>query len=151
VLNPYPEPQLKGYVSSHNSRNTSKPTFETSSKSCRPRISKANKTSFPQQHHPALHTSRHANHASRLPARDTSHQAPRASDAIILVSIAWRKNPYRQASHASILYWFCSNRIVVKHHRQMLHQFKLCSMSCSCFLLHVSSIFHRLQSFFALA
>ena len=29
--------------------------------------------------------------------------------------------------------------------------FKLCSMSCSCFLLHVSSIFHRLQSFSALA
>jgi len=29
--------------------------------------------------------------------------------------------------------------------------FKLCSMSCSCFLLHVSSIFHRLQSFSTLA
>jgi len=29
--------------------------------------------------------------------------------------------------------------------------FKLCSMSCSCFLLHVSSIFHRLQSFSAFA
>jgi len=30
VLNPYPEPQLKGYVLSHNSRNTSKPTFKLS-------------------------------------------------------------------------------------------------------------------------
>jgi len=28
VLIPYPEPQLKGYVSSHNSRNTSNPTFK---------------------------------------------------------------------------------------------------------------------------
>jgi len=33
VLNPYPEPQLKGYVPSHNSRNTSNPTFEASPKS----------------------------------------------------------------------------------------------------------------------
>jgi len=30
VLNPHPEPQLKGYVPSHYSRNTSKPTFEVS-------------------------------------------------------------------------------------------------------------------------
>jgi len=29
--------------------------------------------------------------------------------------------------------------------------FNLCYMSCSCFLLHVSSIFHHLQSFSALA
>ena len=29
--------------------------------------------------------------------------------------------------------------------------FKLCFMSCSCFLLHVSSIFHRLQSFSTVA
>jgi len=43
VLNPYPEPQLKGYVPSHNSRNTSKPTFEISSKPCRPHTSKASK------------------------------------------------------------------------------------------------------------
>ena len=28
VLNPYPEPQLKGYVPSHNSRNTNNPTFK---------------------------------------------------------------------------------------------------------------------------
>jgi len=28
VLNTYPEPQLKGYVLSHNSRNTSNPTFK---------------------------------------------------------------------------------------------------------------------------
>jgi len=30
MLNPYPKPQLKGYVSSHNSRNTSKSTFKIS-------------------------------------------------------------------------------------------------------------------------
>jgi len=35
VLNPYLEPQLKGYVPSHNSRNTSKPTFKASLKHCR--------------------------------------------------------------------------------------------------------------------
>jgi len=33
VLNPYPEPQLKGYVSGHNSRNTSNPTFKAITKS----------------------------------------------------------------------------------------------------------------------
>jgi len=30
VLNPYPEPQLKGYVPSHNSRNTSNLTLKAS-------------------------------------------------------------------------------------------------------------------------
>jgi len=35
VLNPYPKPQLRGYVPSHNSRNTSKPTFKVSLKPCR--------------------------------------------------------------------------------------------------------------------
>jgi len=30
VLNPYPEPQLKGYIPSHNSRNTSNPTLKAS-------------------------------------------------------------------------------------------------------------------------
>jgi len=44
VLNSYPESQLKGYILSHNSKNTSKPTFEISPKPCRPRISKASKT-----------------------------------------------------------------------------------------------------------
>jgi len=40
MLNPYPDPQLKGYVLSHNSRNTNKLTFEISPKSCRPRTSR---------------------------------------------------------------------------------------------------------------
>jgi len=31
-FNPYLEPQLKGYVPSHNSRNTNNPTFEASPK-----------------------------------------------------------------------------------------------------------------------
>jgi len=44
VLNAYPEPQLKGYVPSHNSRNTSKPIFDISPKPCRPRTSKASKS-----------------------------------------------------------------------------------------------------------
>ncbi|QCD89853.1 hypothetical protein DEO72_LG4g803 [Vigna unguiculata] len=46
VLNPYLEPQLKRYILSYNSRNTSKPTFEISSKPCRPRTSKTSKTHF---------------------------------------------------------------------------------------------------------
>jgi len=40
VLNPYPEQQIKGYVPSHNSRNTNKPTFEESPKRCRSRTTK---------------------------------------------------------------------------------------------------------------
>jgi len=71
----------------------------------------------------ALHTSRQA---QRLPDRlagDTCRQAPSASDAIISTSIAWWENPYRQALHASIIYWFCSYRPTVKHHRQALHQY----------------------------
>ncbi|QCD96678.1 hypothetical protein DEO72_LG6g1385 [Vigna unguiculata] len=46
MLNPYPKPQLKGYVPSHNSRNTNKPTFEISSKPCRPRTSKTSKNTL---------------------------------------------------------------------------------------------------------
>ncbi|QCD93561.1 hypothetical protein DEO72_LG5g1636 [Vigna unguiculata] len=42
MLNPYPKPQLKGYIPSHNSRNTSKPTFKVSLKPCRPHTSQAN-------------------------------------------------------------------------------------------------------------
>jgi len=65
VLNLYPKSQLKGYVRSHNSRNTSKPTFEVSPKPCRSRISKACKTLLPQQSHLALLTSRQAQSASK--------------------------------------------------------------------------------------
>jgi len=36
----YLEPQLKGYVPSHHSMNTNKPTFKISYKPCRPRTSK---------------------------------------------------------------------------------------------------------------
>ena len=60
----------------------------------------------------------------RLPdhlAGDTCCQAPSVSNAIIYTSIAWRDNPYCQVLHASILYWFCSYRLAVKHHRQALH------------------------------
>jgi len=52
------EPQLKGYILSHNSRNTNKPTFKISAKPCRPRTSKASQTPLPQQHRLALLTSR---------------------------------------------------------------------------------------------
>jgi len=62
----------------------------------------------------------------RLPdrlARDTCRQAPSASDATVSTSIAWRDNPYRQAPHASILYWFRRYRLTVKQHCQVLHQY----------------------------
>jgi len=71
------------------------------------------------------HSTRVARH-KRLPdrlAEDTCYQAPSASDASISTSIAWRDNPYRRAQHASILYWFCTHRLAVKHHRQALHQY----------------------------
>jgi len=56
-------------------------------------------------------------------AGDTCRQAPSAFDAIVSTSITWWDNPYRQALHASILYWFCSYRLAVKHHHQALHQY----------------------------
>jgi len=62
----------------------------------------------------------------KLPDRlagDTCCQTPSAFDATISTSIAWRDNPYRQAPHASILYWFRRYRLAVKHHRQALHQY----------------------------
>jgi len=62
-----------------------------------------------------LHTSLQA---QRLPDRlagDTCCQAPSASNATVSTSIAWRDNPYRQAQYASILYWFCSHHLAVKH------------------------------------
>ena len=67
MLNPCPEPQLKGYVPSHNSRNTSKPTFKVSSKSCRPHTSKTSITLLPHQYHLALLMSRQAQQAFRPP------------------------------------------------------------------------------------
>jgi len=54
-------------------------------------------------------------------AGDTCRQALSASNATVSASIAWRDNPYRQAPHASILYWFCNYRLTVKHHCQALH------------------------------
>jgi len=45
LLTPYPEPQLKGYILSHNSRNTNKLTFKVSPKHCRSGTSKASKAS----------------------------------------------------------------------------------------------------------
>jgi len=43
MFNPHLEPQHKGYVPSHNSRNTSKLTLKVSPKYCRSRTTKANK------------------------------------------------------------------------------------------------------------
>jgi len=68
----------------------------------------------------ALHMSRQAQRLLDRLAGDTCRQAPNASNAIVSTSIAWRENPYRQALHASILYWFCSYRLVVTHHRQAI-------------------------------
>ena len=66
VLNPYPEPQLKEYVLSHNSRNTSKSTFEISPKPYRPRTPITSKTYFlPLQYCLVLLLSRQAKHTSR--------------------------------------------------------------------------------------
>ncbi|QCE11218.1 hypothetical protein DEO72_LG10g2451 [Vigna unguiculata] len=48
VLNPYPEPQLKGYVLSHNSRNTNKLIFKVSPKPYRPRTLKQPTLSSPK-------------------------------------------------------------------------------------------------------
>jgi len=73
----------------------------------------------------AWHSTRVARHKG-LPNRlagDTCRQAPNASNAIVSTSIAWRENPYRQAPRASILYWFCSYHLAVKHHRQALHYY----------------------------
>jgi len=80
----------------------------------------------------AWHSTRVARH-KRLPNRlagDTCRYVPSISDANVSKHIALRDNPYRQAQHASILYWFCSHRLTVKHHRQALHQY-LCSTGFS--------------------
>jgi len=76
MLNPYPKPQLKGYVPIHNSRNTNKPTFKISPKPCRSRTSKALQTHLPHQYCLALLTSRHAQCASRPLGR--GHVSPGA-------------------------------------------------------------------------
>jgi len=76
VLNPYPEPQLKRYVLSHNSRNTSKSTFEITQKPCRPCKSQASKA--PMLHKIAwliLRSARRNALPNRL-ARDACRQAP---------------------------------------------------------------------------
>jgi len=68
VLNPYPEPQLKGYIMNHISRNTKKPTFEASPKPSRPRTLKASKLEAWSLHYClALLLSHQAKHASRPP------------------------------------------------------------------------------------
>jgi len=70
VLNPYHEPQLKEYIPSHNSRNTSKPTLEISYKPCRPRTSKASKTQvWSPYYHLALLKNRQAKFISKSPSR----------------------------------------------------------------------------------
>ncbi|QCE11168.1 hypothetical protein DEO72_LG10g2402 [Vigna unguiculata] len=61
----------------------------------------------------------------RLPDRlggDMCCQAPSAYDATLSTSIALLDSPYREAQHTSILYWFCSHRLEVRHHHEALHQ-----------------------------
>ena len=84
VLNPYPEPQLKGYVPSHNSKNTSKPTFEISLKPCKPRtIKQANHFCLTNIAWHYSQVVRRKRLLDRL-ARDTYRQAPSASEPIVL-------------------------------------------------------------------
>ncbi|QCD89591.1 hypothetical protein DEO72_LG4g537 [Vigna unguiculata] len=64
----YPKPQLKGYVLRHNSRNTSKLTFEISPKPCRQRTSKVSKTqALPLHYRLAMLLSRQAKRTSKSP------------------------------------------------------------------------------------
>jgi len=99
VLNPYFEPQLKGYVLSHNSRNTTKPTFEISSKPCKQHTSKSSKALFLHQYRLTLHTSRQAQQASR--PLGGGHVLPGAKCLVVhsLTAIAWRINHCRQAPY----------------------------------------------------
>ena len=120
-------------ILSHNSRNT--PTTDpwditqslvdhTHPKQAKPNVC------FIKKNRLAFHTSRQAQKASRPPGGEHVRQVPSTFDAIISTSIAWRDNPYLQALHLSILYWFCSHRLAVKRHLQVLHQY-LCSIGFS--------------------
>jgi len=117
VLNPHPEPQLKGYIPSHNSRNTSKPTFEISPKPCRPRIYKISKAQFlPLQY-------RHAYTLLDHLAGDTCRQAPSASEPTDLhtspsgTTFTTRRYSLQNLILLVAITWW------VNHHRQVLHQY----------------------------
>ena len=102
MLNPYPEPQLKGYVLSHNTRNISKSTFMISQKPYGPYTSKQSNT-FASRYR--LRNTLGARRF-KLPDRlvgDAYRQAPSAFVAIVLASVAQRKTTCRQAPHVLVL------------------------------------------------
>jgi len=96
VFNPYLVPQVKGYVLSHNSRNTSKPVFEISSKPCRPCISKSCKTTSVVATSLGVALSRQAQHTSRSPIGETRTVRRQASVHPLFVGIARWDTPHRQ-------------------------------------------------------
>jgi len=99
VLNPYLEPQLKGYVPSHNSKNTSKLIFETSPKLVDHVHSITSKALMLHQYRLALHTSHQAQQASRPPGgRHVPHCAT-CLETHYLCTIAWCNVPHRQVPY----------------------------------------------------
>jgi len=133
MITPYPEPQLKGYVSSHSSRNTSKSTFEISPKPCRPHTSKVGKTqTWPLHYRLVLFLSRQAKHAFRPPAG--GHVLPSAKRLWCHCSCRYRlagqplplgatcsKFP---SDFVAIAWWFLP-------YRQTLHQYnEITSLKC---------------------
>ena len=98
VLNPYPEPQFNGYVSSHSSRNTSKLTFEVSPKPCRPCTLKTSKTpSCCNTCRLALLTRHQALSASRSPSEGHIPPGAKRLEHTNSATTAWQDHPHRQA------------------------------------------------------
>ena len=95
-FNPYPEPQLKGYVPSHNSRNTSNPTSEALPKALQIMPTK------PKTQCCSSKIAQRVTCAARrcqLPNRLASvvyRQVPSASTKPHAVNTAWREDPRRQ-------------------------------------------------------
>jgi len=124
MLNPYPEPQLKGYVPSHNSRNTSKPTFEISPKPCRPHPSKASKTqAIPMHYRLTLLLIHQAKFASRPPGG--GHVLLGATR----LEAHWRCRHRLAGPHSlsgatrSSSHYECSYHLAIQPCRQALHQY----------------------------
>jgi len=102
VLNPYPEPQLKGYVLSHNSRNYNKSTFEKSSKLCRPSSSKTSKNTIRLLRHClVLLLSHQAKFDSKPPGKGHIPPGARCPKPTNVAALAWRDLPHRKAPLAS--------------------------------------------------
>ena len=95
VLNPYPEPQLKGYVPTHNSRNTNKLTLRCH-RSLVEHTHKASNPMLLQQESPGT--------GHLAPCAATSRplgggHVPLSANAPLMpmLAIAWQNTPHRQA------------------------------------------------------